>query len=128
MSILDPAVRRIAKRARKTGSVKGSKMAEYLVLIYEDESAMEGAGEEVFKEMMNGHEAFGARHGASIRGGNALQPSSTATSLRGDGSGGFSITDGAFSETKEALGGYYLLEAVDLDEAIALAKALPVER
>ena len=100
-------------------------MAEYLVLIYEDESAMEGAGEEVFKEMMNGHEAFGARHGASIRGGNALQPSSTATSLRGDGSGGFSITDGAFSETKEALGGYYLLEAVDLDEAIALAKAIP---
>ena len=49
----------------------------------------------------------------------------TATSIRGDGAGGFTITDGAFAETKEALGGYYLLEAADLDEAIALAKQIP---
>jgi hypothetical protein len=75
--------------------------------------------------MMDGHNAFGATHGASIRGGNALQPAGTATSLRSDGVGGFTITDGAFAETKEALGGYYLLEATDLDEAIALAKEIP---
>ncbi len=100
-------------------------MAEYLVLIYEDESAIQGASSEALEAMMEGHQAFGAAHGASIRGGNALQPASTATSLRGDGAGGFTITDGAFSESKEALGGYYLIEATDLDEAISVAKAIP---
>ena len=100
-------------------------MAEYLVLIYENEDAIASAGPEAIEAMMDGHQAFGPLHGASIRGGNALQPASTATSLRGDGAGGFSITDGAFFETKEALGGYYLIEAADLDEAIALAKAIP---
>jgi hypothetical protein len=100
-------------------------MAEYLVLIYEDESAMEGTDPAEFGKMMEGHRAFGEAHGGAIRGGNALQPSGTSTSIRGDGSGGFTITDGPFAETKEALGGYYLLEAADLDEAIALAKAIP---
>ena len=100
-------------------------MAEYLVLIYEDESAMEHADPSAFATMMDGHQAFGEKHGAVIRGGNALQPAGTATSIRSDGAGGFTITDGAFAETKEALGGYYLLEAADLDEAIALAKEIP---
>jgi hypothetical protein len=100
-------------------------MAEYLVLIYEDESAVERPAPGAVDQMMEGHRLFGERHGGAIRGGNALQPSGTATSLRGDGGGGFSITDGAFAETKEALGGYYLIEAADLDEAIALAKEIP---
>jgi hypothetical protein len=98
-------------------------MAEYLVLIYGDESAVERPAPGA--EMMEGHRRFGERHAAALRGGNALQPSDTATSLRGDGAGGFTITDGAFAETKEALGGYYLLEAADLDEAIAMAKEIP---
>jgi len=98
-------------------------MAEYLVLIYEDESTFERPAEG--EAMMEGHRRFGERHGAAIRGGNALQPSDTATTVRGDGAGGFTITDGAFAETKEALGGYYLLEAADLDEAIAMAKEIP---
>ena len=59
----------------------------------------------------------------SLRGGHALQPTSTATSIRGDGNGGFTVTDGPFVETKEALGGYYLIEAADLDEAIAIGQA-----
>ncbi|MGO9910134.1 MAG: YciI family protein, partial [Acidimicrobiales bacterium] len=41
------------------------------------------------------------------------------------GSGSFTVTDGPFAETKEALGGYYLVEAADLDEAIAIAKQVP---
>ncbi len=102
-------------------------MAEYLVLIFQDETAMEHADPSAWQTMMDGHSAFGEKHGAAVRGGNALQPSATATSLRGDGAGGFTITDGAFAETKEALGGYYLLEAADLDEAIALAKEIPSE-
>ena len=102
-------------------------MAEYLVLIFQDETAMEHADASAWQTMMDGHTAFGEKHGAAIRGGNALQAAATATSLRGDGAGGFTITDGAFAETKEALGGYYLLEAADLDEAIALAKEIPSE-
>ncbi|MDT4917804.1 MAG: hypothetical protein QOH89_2504, partial [Pseudonocardiales bacterium] len=50
----------------------------------------------------------------------------TATTVRPDGADGFTVTDGPFVETKEALGGYYLVEAADLDEAIALAKQIPV--
>ena len=101
-------------------------MAEYLVLIYADERAMEGADPSAWQTMRAGHTAFGESRAGSLRGGNALQPSGTATSIRGADGGGFTITDGAFAETKEALGGYYLLEAADLDEAIALAKQVPV--
>ena len=101
-------------------------MAEYLVLIYGDESALENSGAEASNKMMKGHQEFGERNAAALRGGNALQPTATATSLREDSSGGFVVTDGAFAETKEALGGYYLVEAADLDEALALAKQIPM--
>lgn len=100
-------------------------MGEYLILIYEDESAWDNPDPDTFEAIMKGHQVFGERNGATLRGGNALQPTGTATSLRPDGSGGFSVTDGAFAETKEALGGYYLVEAADLDEAIGLAKQIP---
>jgi hypothetical protein len=100
-------------------------MAEYLVLIYGDESAMDDAVPAEMGKMMEGHRRFGQKYAASLRGGNALQASSTATTIRSDGVGGFTITDGAFAETKEALGGYYLIEATDLDEALAMAKEIP---
>ena len=58
--------------------------------------------------------------GGKIIGGTALQPTSTATSIRSD-----VVTDGPFTETKEALGGYYLIEARDLDHALAIAKLCP---
>ena len=100
-------------------------MSEFLVLIYEDQKAMEGAGKETFDRIMAGHNEFGERNGASLRGGNALQPTTTATSLRRDATGKLVVTDGPFAETKEALGGYYLIEAADLDEALAVAKQVP---
>jgi hypothetical protein len=62
---------------------------------------------------------------AILAGGNALQGAHTATSIRPEGNG-FSVTDGPFLETKEALGGYYLVEAADLHEAIAIAKDVPM--
>ena len=68
---------------------------------------------------------FQEKHGASLRGGNALQGTSTATTVRPEASGGSTVTDGPFAETKEALGGYYLVEAADLDEALAIAKDVP---
>jgi hypothetical protein len=101
-------------------------MAEYLILIYGDESALGNADADAMNTMMQGHIEFGEKNVDALRGGNALQPTGTATSLREDGSGGFTVTDGAFAETKEALGGYYLVEAADLDEALALAKQVPM--
>ena len=100
-------------------------MSQYLILIYEDEASWAGAEEAQAGQIMADHQTFGEKNGAVLRGGNALEPTSTATSLRSDGAGGFSVTDGAFAEAKEALGGYYVIEAADLDEAVAVAKQVP---
>jgi len=100
-------------------------MAKYLVLIYEDEAQWTMATPEVYEQVMQEHAAFGEKNATVLRGGDALHPTSTATSIRKDSSGGFTVTDGAFLETKEALGGYYLIEATDLDQAIAVAKQVP---
>lgn len=95
-------------------------MSKYLILIYESEAAYAEGSEEVFGEVTAAHDAFTAKHAAAIKGGEALEPTTTATSIRGG-----EVTDGAFAETKEALGGYYVIEAADLDEAIAIAKQCP---
>jgi hypothetical protein len=100
-------------------------MAQYLILIYEDEASWEGRDAGFYKGILDEHNAFGERNAASVQGGNALQSTATATSLRRDPSGGFTVTDGPFAETKEALGGYYLIDADDLDEALALARQVP---
>jgi hypothetical protein len=95
-------------------------MAQYLILIYESEKQYADGGEQVWGEVHAAHTAFAEKHGAKFAGGNALQPTSTATSIQGG-----VVTDGPFAETKEALGGYYLIDAADLDEAIAIAKDCP---
>ena len=102
-------------------------MTQYLILIYGNEDEYAAAvgdtadtGDRLFAE----HVSFGDANSASILGGNALEPVSTATSIRHD-AGEVTVTDGPFAETKEALGGYYLIEAADLDEAIAIAKQVP---
>src|ERR1700735_5431195 len=98
-------------------------MAEYLILINEDESAYATAPPEVLQQVMDAHNRFAKQveeTGGSIVSGRALQPTMTATSIRGD-----VVTDGPFAETKEALGGYYLVEARDLDQAPATATLCP---
>jgi hypothetical protein len=98
-------------------------MAEYLILIYEDENGYANASPDVFQQVMEAHTRFAQQveqRGGKIVSGNALQPTSTATSIRGD-----VVTDGPFAETKEALGGYYLIEAPDLDHALDIAKLCP---
>jgi hypothetical protein len=101
-------------------------MASYLILIYEDEAAWAQADEATSREIHAAHGDFFAANGAAISGGNALAHTGSATTIRRDSSAGdFMVTDGAFVETKEALGGYYLIEAADLDEAIAIAKQVP---
>jgi hypothetical protein len=97
-------------------------MAQYLILIYENESAYINAPE-VWQQAGEAHTRFATQvgeKGAKLLGGNALQPTATATTIRGD-----VVTDGPFVETKEALGGYYLIEARDLDLALDVARLCP---
>lgn len=96
-------------------------MAKYLVLIYETEA---GPGAERNPEY-DKHWTFIQAHKDQIVAGEGLQSTATATSMRHDGSGAYAVTDGPFVETKEALGGFYLLEAPDLDAAIELAREIP---
>ncbi len=99
-------------------------MTQYMILIYEDEAQYESASPEVLGEVMQAHNDFAAQveqRGAKLLGGEALQPTGTATSVRA----GSEVTDGPFVETKEALGGFYLLDAPDLDTALAVARTVP---
>ena len=94
---------------------------QYLVLIYEAESRFaNGYPEAEFAE----YGAFGKKHASAIKGGNALQPTPTAKTVRVRDAKVLT-TDGPFAETKEQLGGYYLIEAPDLDAAIAMAHMAP---
>lgn len=94
-------------------------MPKYLILVFRDED--HPTGEVVSPEYLE----FMDRRASSLLGGAALEPTATATSVRDDGAGGFVVTDGPFAESKEALGGYYLIEAADLDEALEIAKEVP---
>jgi hypothetical protein len=99
-------------------------MSTYLVLIYQDEGKAERRSDGAVAELVARHSAFQAEHGAAIQVGEALQRTWTARSVQvGDGS--MAVTDGPFVETKEALAGFYLIEAADLDEAIAIAADVP---
>jgi hypothetical protein len=102
---------------------------QYLLLIYEDESVYgPDKGGEAMNQVVAGHMAFGQAIGAKRLGGAGLQNTPTATTVRTDAKGVKSLHDGPFAETKEQLGGFYLIEADDLDDAIAIAKQVPVYR
>jgi hypothetical protein len=100
-------------------------MAEYVVFIWDDEQAWERADPATVEATMAAHQQFMARHASALRGGNRLHTSAATTSIRHVGDGGVSISDGAFAETKEVIGGYYLIEAPDLDEALRIATEVP---
>ncbi|MFF5232509.1 YciI family protein [Dactylosporangium sp. NPDC000521] len=100
-------------------------MAKYLVLIYGDEQRWDAESPQERRAKDEGHRAFAATGGARVLGGHELESSSTATTLRGNDGGGLLTTDGPFLEAKEALGGFYVIEAADLDAAISLAALLP---
>ena len=99
---------------------------EYALLIYGDEKVWASRTEADIKTTNERHTRFAemlAERGA-MRGGKPLALTDAATTVRHDGDD-VSVTDGPFAETTEVLGGYYLIEAADLDEAIALAKQVP---
>ncbi|HMJ94319.1 MAG TPA: YciI family protein [Thermoleophilaceae bacterium] len=97
---------------------------KYLCTIYGDEGQMGSATPEQVNEMLEAYGAFGQEAGDAIVAGEGLQPTSTATTVRVR-EGERMLTDGPFAETKEQLGGFYLLECNGLDEAIELAAKIP---
>ncbi|WP_433537899.1 YciI family protein [Micromonospora sp. CA-249363] len=103
-------------------------MVKYMILIYGDAQQWDAMTDEQWKAHDAAHEAFAERAGKQILDGQQLELAPTATSLRTDSTGQITTTDGPFLETKEALGGYYLVEATDLDEVLSLAKLLPEVR
>ena len=99
---------------------------QYLLLIYEAEADWNKLTEAERNQMFGEYHKYTEDIHASGHyvGGNPLQPTHTATTVRVRG-GKPSITDGPFAETREQLGGYYLVEAKDLDEATSLAARIP---
>jgi hypothetical protein len=94
-------------------------MAKYLVLIYGDEDIWARMTPQELQQCADGHAAFASA--ATVLSSGELESSSTAKSVRAGGL----VTDGPFMETKEMVGGFYLIEATDLAEAVSLAGRLP---
>ncbi len=99
---------------------------KYLCLIYDEEKKFQSMPKSDFDALMGEYFAFtkDIRQSGHYLGGNDLQPVANATTVRVR-NGKLSTTDGPFAETKEQLGGYYLIEAKDLNEAIQIASRIP---
>ena len=102
---------------------------KYLCLIYVNEANRVNYSKEEGEAMFGEYMAFteDIRKSGHMIGGEALQPTQTATTVRVR-NGKVSTTDGPFAETKEQLGGYYLVEAKDLNDAIQVAARIPGAR
>ena len=101
----------------------------YLCLVYEEEQALDQMPKGELDALIGEHQDFadGIRQSGHFVGGEALQPVRTATTLRMR-QGRLVTTDGPFAETREQLGGYYLIDARDLNEAIQVASRIPSVR
>jgi len=102
---------------------------KYLCLIYTDETLRQNMPKTEMEKIVAEYFAFGdgIKKSGHYVGGNALQPTHTATTVRVR-NGKISTTDGPFAETKEQLGGYYLIDARDLNDAIQVAGRIPGAR
>jgi hypothetical protein len=99
---------------------------QYLLLIYSDEAAMVAATEANGGKMMAAYGAYTEAMGNAgvLQGGNRLRPTSASTTVRVAG-GKTTVLDGPYVETKEQLGGYYLIDVPDLDAALSWAERCP---
>jgi hypothetical protein len=101
----------------------------YVCLIYDDEKVMDAMSKEESDAFMGEYFAFSndLHQTGKYVAGEALQPVATATTLKMR-NGKLSTTDGPFAETKEQLGGFYVIEAADLNEAMQIAQRIPSVR
>lgn len=99
---------------------------QYMCLIYSTEGTGPAPGSEGWGEYIEAYQRFTQEcvEKGVLKSGDALQPATTATTVTRE-NGKVEITDGPFAETKEQLGGYYLLECKDLDEALDYAGRIP---
>jgi len=100
---------------------------KYVLVLISEEGGMEDASPEEMKAVMDRWDEYTKRaveNGAFIAG-EALQPSPTASSVKIKEGAEAIVSDGPFAESKEQLGGFYLLECRDLDEALEYAKRIP---
>jgi hypothetical protein len=99
---------------------------QYLLMIYQNEAEYGKIDAATGKKMMEEYGAFTQSivQSGNFKAGDALQPTTTATTVRVR-DGKTLTTDGPFAETREQLGGYYLVEAKDLDAAVAIAARIP---
>jgi hypothetical protein len=107
----------------------GERAMKYVFLVYHEERSRDYMSTNELRSVVREclEQAEDLRREGRMLAGEALQPVETATTVRVDG-GRVSTTDGPFAETKEQLGGFYLVEARDLNEAIRLAARLPQAR
>jgi hypothetical protein len=112
----------LANGAGQTGVGK----MQYLLMIYQNEAEYGKIDAATGKKMMEEYGAFTQSiiQSGNFKAGDALQPTTTATTVRVR-DGKTLTTDGPFAETREQLGGYYLVEAKDLDAAVAIAARIP---
>jgi hypothetical protein len=98
----------------------------YLLLIYSNEAETKALGEAGLNKMSDEYMEFTKSivQAGQFKAGDRLKPTSTASTVRVR-NGKAAITDGPFAETREQLGGYYLIEAKNLDEATAIAARIP---
>ena len=99
---------------------------QYMLLIYQNEAASQTASEQQMKEMMGAYGAYtkAMRDSGAFVAGDPLRPSSTATTVRIT-DGRSKVLNGPYAETKEQLGGYYIIEVADLDAALTWAARCP---
>ena len=100
---------------------------KYLLLVYDQEDRFDKLSQPALIAELCEYRDFGIEFSHEIRGGDALQPTTTATTVRVR-HGKRLINDGPFADVDEQLGGYYVVEAADLDEAIDIAAKIPGAR
>jgi hypothetical protein len=109
--------------------IKQELTMQYLLMIYSNEAEYAKIDPETSKKITGEYEAFTKEiiRNGHFKAGDRLQPTSTATTVRVK-DGKVLTTDGPFAETREQLGGYYLIEAKDLDTALGIAAKIPGAR
>lgn len=126
MSILSRVVRLVGMKGGIGPAATKDKQMQYMCLIYSTEGAGPQPGSDEWGPFMQGYNDFTTkvREDGKLVAGDALQPTATATTVSvRDGKA--ETVDGPFAETKEQLGGYYLLDCADLDEALKYAALIP---
>jgi hypothetical protein len=109
--------------------IKGVNQMQYLLMIYANEAEYAKIDPATLQKVFEEYGAFtqGIVKSGNFKAGDRLQPTTTATTVR-IRDGKTLTTDGPFAETREQLGGYYLVDAKDLDEALAIAARIPGAR